>query len=277
MAGHPQWHNRAVTRRLPIVALGLACLLLLGACGAMSEAGPDVAASPSANALDVSSPAPLLPTPGIRVAAPLLAPGVVYGAVSNARVVDVWRSPRATADPELTLDTENAYGVQMPMLVAGARRGTAGDDWLKVLLPIRPNESTGWVRDSDVSLVPQREEIVVDLSDRVLRHYRDGKLVDRFSVGIGRPEYPTATGSFYVMIQVPQSSPSGPYGIFALGLSGFSEVIKNWPGGGRMAIHGTPNPADRGAMVSHGCIRVYNPDMRKLRRVPLGTPVVIRR
>ena len=29
-------------------------------------------------------------------------------------------------------------------------------------------------------------------------------------------------------------------------------------------------------MVSHGCIRVYNPDMRKLRRVPLGTPVIIK-
>jgi lipoprotein-anchoring transpeptidase ErfK/SrfK len=43
-----------------------------------------------------------------------------------------------------------------------------------------------------------------------------------------------------------------------------------------MAIHGTANPGDRGQMVSHGCVRVFNDDMVDLRRVPLGTPVVIK-
>ena len=163
------------------------------------------------------------------------------------------------------------------MLVAGARRDAEGEAWLKVLLPIRPNENAGWVKSEDVRLIPQHERIVVDLSRRTLWHYRDGKLLDRFSVGIGRPETPTATGTFYVWARVPQASPSGPYGTFTLGISGFSEVLKTWPGGGRMAIHGTANPADPGKAVSHGCVRVYNPDMLKLRHVPLGTPVIIRR
>jgi len=122
-----------------------------------------------------------------------------------------------------------------------------------------------------------RQRIVVDLSDRTLRYYRDGRLQHDFTVGIGRPETPTAVGTFFVWAQVPQASPSGPYGVFALGLSGFSPVLKDWPGGGRMAIHGTSNPGDRGQMVSHGCVRVYNDDMVDLRRVPLGTPVVIKR
>jgi lipoprotein-anchoring transpeptidase ErfK/SrfK len=117
---------------------------------------------------------------------------------------------------------------------------------------------------------------VVDLSDETLRYYRGGHLQHDFSVGVGRPETPTATGTFYVWAQVPQASASGPYGVFALGLSGFSPVLKDWPGGGRMAIHGTSNPGDRGLMVSHGCIRVYNDDMVDLRHVPLGTPVVIK-
>ncbi len=43
-----------------------------------------------------------------------------------------------------------------------------------------------------------------------------------------------------------------------------------------MAVHGTANPGDRGNQVSHGCVRVYNPDMLDLRHLPLGTPVVIR-
>jgi lipoprotein-anchoring transpeptidase ErfK/SrfK len=44
-----------------------------------------------------------------------------------------------------------------------------------------------------------------------------------------------------------------------------------------MAVHGTPNPGDRGQPVSHGCVRVYNDDMQALTGVPLGTPVEITR
>jgi lipoprotein-anchoring transpeptidase ErfK/SrfK len=42
-----------------------------------------------------------------------------------------------------------------------------------------------------------------------------------------------------------------------------------------MAVHGTSDPGDRGEAVSHGCVRVYNEDLRALLDVPLGTPVVI--
>ena len=96
-----------------------------------------------------------------------------------------------------------------------------------------------------------------------------------FSVGIGTPTYPTTPGRFSVWAFVEYADPSGPYGAFALGLSGFSDVITDWPGGGRMAIHGTADPGDRGAAVSHGCVRVYNADLEALRDVPLGTPVTI--
>ena len=41
-------------------------------------------------------------------------------------------------------------------------------------------------------------------------------------------------------------------------------------------VAGTSNPGDRGRSVSHGCVRVYNDDLKKLLDVPLGTPVEIR-
>jgi lipoprotein-anchoring transpeptidase ErfK/SrfK len=44
---------------------------------------------------------------------------------------------------------------------------------------------------------------------------------------------------------------------------------------GGWRVHGTPYASDRGQEVSHGCVRVYNPDMESLVDVPLGTPVVI--
>lgn len=190
--------------------------------------------------------------------------------------LNIWRAPTIKFGRKYIFPTINPVGQKLAFLVTGTARDRAGNPWLHVLLPIRPNESAGWVKKTDVRVIPADEKIVVDLSRRTLVHYRGGKPVDKFSVGIGRTQTPTASGTFYVWAQVPQASPSGPYGVFALGLSGFSTVLKNWPGGGRMAIHGTSNPADRGQQVSHGCIRVYNADMTKLEKVPLGTPVIIK-
>jgi lipoprotein-anchoring transpeptidase ErfK/SrfK len=48
--------------------------------------------------------------------------------------------------------------------------------------------------------------------------------------------------------------------------------------GGEYAIHGTNNPASIGGFVSHGCIRMYNNDIRELYSlVSVGTPVIVER
>ena len=234
-------------------------------------------------------PTPATPSPRPHVAAlqpantqPAPEPESILGrgtwiAVSKTIHIDVWRGPGAAFGKKWIYDTRNPVGQRVAFLVTDTARDGHGDAWLKVLVAIQPNGAHGWVRRSDVRVKRAHDRIVVDLSGRILRRYHDGRLVQTFSVGIGRPETPTATGTFFVWAQVPQASPTGPYGVFALGLSGFSEVLTDWPGGGRMAIHGTAYRADLGRMVSHGCVRVYNSDMARLERVPLGTPVIIRR
>ena len=71
--------------------------------------------------------------------------------------------------------------------------------------------------------------------------------------------------------------PKGPYGPYAFGLSGFSEVIHHFNGGdGVIGLHGTNQPAAVGHDVSHGCIRMRNSDISYLARLlPLGTPIRI--
>ena len=130
-------------------------------------------------------------------------------------------------------------------------------------------------QDDRLKVVPLNQRIEIDLSAYTLKRFVDGNLVSRFKVGVGMPYWPTPTGTFYVWAHVPQASPTGPYGAYALGLSAFSDVLTEWPGGGRVAIHGTPYKANTGVKVSHGCIRVFNPNVLTLRDVPLGTPVVI--
>ncbi len=223
-----------------------------------------------------------VPTPTTPAPAPITAPEPeallgkgTYAAVSIERVLDVWKRA-GSGTMTVLLDTRNSFGQRLAMLVTDAEADQAGAPWYEVMLPIRPNETTGWVKGSDVRLEQVRDRIVVDISKRTLEHFRGNELVAEFSVGVGRPEFPTATGTFYIWARVPQASPSGPYGVYALGISGFSDVLTDWPGGGRMAIHGTANPGDRGRMVSHGCVRVYNPDMLTLKHLPLGTPVLIK-
>ena len=204
---------------------------------------------------------------------PLLADGIEVVAVPVERYTSMWQRPGAEA-PEFALDTRNPLGTLAPMLVEDARRW-GGGAWYEVYLPLRPNGTTAWVHGDDVDLREMDERIEVDLSERLLRHFVDDELVHHFRIGVGTTATPTGTGEFYVWVKVPYADPNQAYGIMALGLSGFSPVLSDWPGEGRMAIHGTPFAGDRGRPVSHGCVRVFNDDMEALVDVPLGTPVVI--
>ena len=186
----------------------------------------------------------------------------------------MWEEP-GSGDPMYAFDTRNPKGQRAPMLIRHARVDGRGEAWLDVYLPIRPNGSSAWIRADDVDLQRRDQRIEVDLSRRILELYREGRLVDRFRVGIGAPGSPTGIGTFYVWVKVGYDPPSPAYGVYALGLSGFSPLLSEWPGQGRMAIHGTLDPSDRGQAVSHGCVRVYDPQMERLTDVPLGTPVII--
>jgi hypothetical protein len=200
---------------------------------------------------------------------------VARGARTSRARLRVWKRPNLRARRP-SVSARNPLGKRLVFLVEGERR-INGRWWLRILLADRPNESTAWVPMRAVELVALKDRIEIDLSSRTLEHYKSGKLVDRFSVGIGQDQWPTPPGSYFVWARVPQPRSTGPYGVFALGLSGFSPVLTDWPGGGRVAIHGTSDASDRGVAISHGCVRVFNPEMEKLKAVPLGTPVTIKR
>lgn len=256
----------------------LAGFVLLAGCGGGASSDPSVAPSGAG----ASSPTPPGPTsqedpPGRRerIIEAIRSGTSAFVVIPKPRYVPMWDrlGPR---DPDYVFDARSPNGGHAPMLIADARVDERDRAWFRVYLPIRPNGTTGWVREDDVRVRERHERIEVDLSRRVLEHYVEGDLVSRLEVGVGTDRYPTATGTFYVWVKVPYDPPHPAYGIFALGLSGFSPVLSDWPGEGRMAIHGTPHAGDRGRAVSHGCVRVWNPDMESLVDVPLGTPVIIR-
>lgn len=250
------------------LAFLVALSLSIGGC---SGAGRTPPAAPPASPtvfVDVEQPKPVAQ----KDIEPVESGARPLGGVS----LEVWNRPDPSA-PSFHMKTLNPLNQELTMPINSMQEGVGAKDWYEVLLPDKPNESTGWVRAKDINVVALHERIVIDLSKYTLTHFRDDKVVDRFKVGIGEPQWPTPTGTYYVWARVPQPGSSGPYGAYALGLSAFSKVLTDWPGGGRVAIHGTANPGDTGRKVSHGCIRVFNRDVMKLRRVPIGTPVIIER
>ena len=246
--------------------LGLS--LVAGACSA--KAAIPTQATPALSPASPAAPSPI-GSPGDR---PVLGDGT-FVARANTGSLLVNRHPFDPARVQWQFPAKNAFGQQVSFLVTGAHRTPEGDAWLQIQLGIQPNEATAWVPESEVTLARVHDSVLVDLSQRTLRHYHDGTLMERFRVGVGQPQWPTTPGQYFIWAKVPQASPFGPYGVYALGLSGFSTVLTDWPGGGRMAIHGTANASDKGQQVSHGCVRVYNPEMQKLKRLPMGTPVTI--
>jgi hypothetical protein len=153
----------------------------------------------------------------------------------------------------------------------------ASPGWLDVRLAQRPNESTAWVRDADVSLSSTPYKIVINIKSTHLSLYKSDKLIFTAPVGVGTSTDPTPIGKFFVAFFA--APPSSGYGAFVMVTSGHSNAISDWEmsGDAMMAIHG-PLGADSeigttGAHVSHGCVRMHEADLLHLRIVPAGSPV----
>lgn len=144
----------------------------------------------------------------------------------------------------------------------GQRTGEDGRLWYRVLLSRRPNGTTGWVRADGVDLKPVTTKIVVRRGARSLEVIRRGVTVFRTTVAVGAPGTETPLGRFYLTTEFRPTDPF--YGTWAFETSAYSPTLTDWPGGGKIGIHGTSAPELLGQAVSHGCIRVSNAAANRL-------------
>jgi lipoprotein-anchoring transpeptidase ErfK/SrfK len=188
--------------------------------------------------------------------------------------VDIFAQP-ADLEPTLVMDETTILGT---VTVLGVVSGPTDDGWVEVMLPTRPNGSTGWARADQVSFYVADSMIVVDLGARLLTYLVDGQEVLTTEVGVGSRHNETPTGRFFVTDNVTLSNPNSPWGPHALGLSARSGTVTEFNGGdGIIGIHGTNNPSSIGANISLGCVRLPNDAITALLElVPFGTVVEIR-
>jgi lipoprotein-anchoring transpeptidase ErfK/SrfK len=197
--------------------------------------------------------------------------GAVLVATVKGKAISVYAAPGGQETHRLA--SPNGFGVPRVLLVTGRRGG-----WLRTLLPVRPNGATGWVRATSVRLGTNDYAVLVERRAHRLTVTRGDRVLMRLRAGVGSAKTPTPLGLFYVTesLQIDGQARSY-YGPYALGLSGFSNVLSSFNGGpGQLAIHGTGDPSTIGRSASNGCIHLSNPDLRKLAELlPLGTPVSV--
>jgi lipoprotein-anchoring transpeptidase ErfK/SrfK len=222
--------------------------------------------------------APPAPTPS-----PFAAVGHVAQAAAPAEARPRWRTARVTRRAALRarpggrvvarIGTRTEFGSPRVLGVTG-RRGR----WLRVFASERPNGRAAWIPAAAARLGATDVSIRIDRSRRRLTVRRGERVLRRLPVAVGRPGTPTPLGRFAVTDRLRSNRADSPYGCCAIALSGHqTKLLDGWPGGDRLAVHGTPNEETIGEAISLGCLRAAWRDMRMLMRtVPRGTPVFIR-
>ena len=163
--------------------------------------------------------------------------------------------------------------------------GKFDDETHKAILKVQKERKlpvTGVV--DKITFLAITEKIKIYLPDFALYLFGpDGKLIKKYPIACGSPYYPTPPGEYFVKEKVyypawypPPSpwakgakpvppGPGNPLGTRWIGLN--AEIV---------GIHGTPSSWSIGSASSHGCIRMYIPDVEELfELVSVGTPVSI--
>src|ERR1039458_3190888 len=201
----------------------------------------------------------------------------------------IYGQPSTAGSAIATLPAKTSYG-DITTLLTDPDVPNPVSGWVPVTVPLhKPNDTTGWVQASDVTLTQTSYAIDISLSQHTLILRNAGQPVLTTQIIIGTPKSPTPTGRFFLIDPVNCNTISVPgyplgkcspvYGSFAIGTSGLSDVLDSFDGTiPQIALHGTDLPASQlGTDQSNGCVRMPNDVIIQIARLTplLGTPVTI--
>jgi lipoprotein-anchoring transpeptidase ErfK/SrfK len=148
--------------------------------------------------------------------------------------------------------------------------------WDRILLPTRPNRSTGWIYlpNGGLSTAYSAYRIRINLATYRLTVLDAGRSLGSWTIAEGAADTPTPTGRTFLLASLAPDRPT--YSPLILPLGVHSDTLSSFGGGpGTVGLHGWPDAAVFGRAVSHGCVRVPAAALRVLSRVPLGSSVMI--
>jgi len=199
----------------------------------------------------------------------------------------------AEGEPRTLLD-EDLWGERRPAplfprtyfgspLVLRVTETTADGEWLHVQVPVRPNNSTVWVRAADFEVKTTSVRIEASTAAHpgaaagLLRVFDGDDLILEAPFSSGNPDRsPTPAMNGWVGEVLDGFNEA--YGSGIIDIGGHSEVFRLFSGGApRIAIRGTNVPDMIEERISNGGLRLRNEDIDILRALPglLGAPVTI--
>src|SRR3954471_20346424 len=103
--------------------------------------------------------------------------------------------------------------------------------WVQVLLPSRPNGSTGWLstQDNTLKIRSTTDRIVIDRAAFRLTLYRDHQQIGTWNVGVGTAATPTPAGRTFVLASMTDAKQKFSPVIFPLGIH--SATFSTYGGG----------------------------------------------
>ncbi len=143
--------------------------------------------------------------------------------------------------------------------------------------------------DGPADLVVSGEEaaeavrLVLRLGERRVYIYQGDTVAKSYPVAIGKEGWETPTGEFEVFSQISEPGWTNPFTNEVMGPGPNNPLGDRWiafwtDGNNSIGFHGTPNRESIGKAASHGCVRMYNEDVKELYEiVTIGTPVTVER
>ncbi len=236
-----------------------------------ASATPPTTTDPTGTAAATTSTAPESPYPVFVPDEDL--PGVSFVANADGSTTNVSLEPDGPTN--WTFDNPIESGGPLVFLLDSF----LDDRQYRVLLPVRPNGTFGWIDADQVTLTRHNYRLLIELDAYRLTLFDHDDTAFVTEIGVARENTPTPHGIYYTTELIRPIIPDSVYGTFAYGLSGYSDTFTEFAGGpGQLGIHGTNDPETIGTNVSHGCIRMRNDDIAILVEqigLPVGVPVEV--
>ena len=264
---------KTVAGKRPVVSAAATVSTVRSAPSAAPTAATTIVAAPPTSAVIASSTTPTAATAATNPTTSIVADPRTTSrvAVAVSAGIDVFPTADSFTRDRIIFGLQDSGAPTVFLVVA-----ELGDRY-QVQLPIRPNGTTGWIERRTVKTFTHAFRIQVGLNAHEIVVTNGATEVLRARIGVGRSAAPTPGGAYYTTQLLKTPNPSGAYGPYAYGRSGFSETLASFGGGEAViGLHGTNRPDLLGGDVSSGCIRLANADITYLAGVlPIGVPVVI--
>lgn len=150
------------------------------------------------------------------------------------------------------------------------------------LYPSRMQRLEAVLRQSPIAGMVRQTKIVIRLQSRQLELHEANQLVKSYDIAVGQADWETPIGNFAVLDLRQDPLWQHPITGEAIATGPDNPLGTRWIGfaysdGYHIGIHGTNQEELVGQAVSHGCVRMRDPEIQEVfQEIALGTPITVR-